>query len=457
MTGDDTRLPYGRPGVRPTAPPAHAQRATRRALAHLLDEHVGIILSLRRRRARRDDPQFAHVEARLADITRITGRPCSRGAGGTGLEEESALAKAVGEAVERYCVGMYAPEAVRLPVREAGARAIDPRSFALFHPRQYELPGFPYARVRDDTTVEWVEGFSLTRRRAVLVPASLVQLADAPGTAPARFGACPVSGYACGDSAEEATLRGIYEVVERDAFMVSWYNRLPGRPLDLSASAAPELRRTLERFSTVPAQVFCLDITTDAGIPSVLALMISARPGRPAAVAATAADLDAERAAARALQELASNNLFVRSLCEAEPHRVPRTPAEVRDPEGHGLFYAARENLRHLEHLLRPSAPALALGRGPTPRVVGEKIETCVRRLAEAGLEAVVVDITAPDVGALGLSVVKVLIPGAQPLDFAGQWPHLGGRRLYEAPARMGRGPAAPGPWALNLFPHPFP
>ena len=53
--------------------------------------------------------------------------------------------------------------------------------------------------------------------------------------------------------------------------------------------------------------------------------------------------------------------------------------------------------------------------------------------------------------------VVKVLVPGAQPIDFGVRWPHVGGERLYAAPARMGYHQVATRPADLNLFPHPFP
>ena len=78
-----------------------------------------------------------------------------------------------------------------------------------------------------------------------------------------------------------------------------------------------------------------------------------------------------------------------------------------------------------------------------------------MRRLGAPGLEVIVVDLTTSDVEGLGFKVVKVLIPGMQPIDF-GPWQRLGGPRLYEVPARLGYS-AASGPQELNLFPHPFP
>jgi ribosomal protein S12 methylthiotransferase accessory factor len=68
-----------------------------------------------------------------------------------------------------------------------------------------------------------------------------------------------------------------------------------------------------------------------------------------------------------------------------------------------------------------------------------------------------VVELTSPEMRELGFRVVKVLVPGLQPIDFGTQWPHLGGRRLYEAPARAGYLQSRTQPRDLNVFPHPFP
>jgi ribosomal protein S12 methylthiotransferase accessory factor len=80
-----------------------------------------------------------------------------------------------------------------------------------------------------------------------------------------------------------------------------------------------------------------------------------------------------------------------------------------------------------------------------------------VSRISAAGLETIVVDLTAPQIRQLGLFVVKALVPGAYPLNFDSRWPHLGGRRLRSAPVTSGL-LETPVPFdALNRLPVPFP
>ena len=431
--------------------------ATLRRLPDLLDPQTGIITSIQFFKVGPDDPQFVHCHATITDTGRLTGGLTIPGTGGTALTQEVALAKAIGESVERYCGEFCNPDSIIVaPFRKIRSEAIDPERLVLFHPSQY-VPRFPFQRPSHDTPMSWIRARSLTYDKEVFAPASLAHMTYPAGEHEPLIDISPVSGYACGNSFEEAALSGICEVVERDAFMIFWYNRLPVPAFDLRAAESPGLRSAVLRYQAAPASVFCADITTETGIPAVLALMVAGSPKWPAAVVATAAHPDTEQAITKALFELAANQLYVRSFYDQPAYRkMPRTVADVVQPEDHGLFYCSHKRLPYLDMLTKPRAvlpPSRrrSLSSGKT----SQDLDTCVRLLAGAGLEVLVADLTTPDVAGLGFNVVKVLIPGMHPIDF-GQWHHLGGRRLYETPARLGYC-AASGPHALNLFPHPFP
>ena len=203
-------------------------RQTLETLPHLLDEHTGLIKKIEWYTQRYNEPQFIHCHATMPDLTRITGRVCSHGTGGTALAEDAALAKAIGESVERYCGDFWNnDQIVHASYTSVKDQAIDPERFVLFHPEQYQAPDFPFQRITKDSRIAWARGFSLTHNRPALVPAALVHLGHQPENGEPYFESGPVSGYACGNTVEEALLGAICEVVERDAFMVFWYNQLP--------------------------------------------------------------------------------------------------------------------------------------------------------------------------------------------------------------------------------------
>ena len=423
-------------------------------LPRLLDPTLGIIRSIEWYTGEADDPDFFHCHARIDAPSRAGTRAIATG--GTAARGEVALAKAIGESLERYCAFADQPPVRVASHAELDGQAVDPRLCTLFHPSQYHVPGFPFRPPSLRARLGWVEGFSLTRQEPRLVPATLTHLTYEPRTPDDAFEDCPVSGYACGRTLEEAALNGLCEVVERDAFMIFWYQWLSVPRLDLATFDAPEVTEALARYRRVPGHVTCASITTDVGIPAVLAMLTSRRRGWPAATIALAANLSVERALVHALGELAANLLLVRS--SLAHGRVPHGPLEVASMEDHGLLYATPRFLGFLDPLLRPRRVVGATGFARTVSDdVGADLEECVRRLGERDLEAIVVDLTTPAVAERGFHVVKVLVPGMQPIDFSMQWPHLGGRRLYEAPERMGYRRLGRRPCDLNLFPHPFP
>ena len=132
--------------------PSSGLQRTLDALPALLDGEVGLIRSL-------------------------AGRLCNSVTGGTGLTEDVALSKAIGESVERYCADLYDPdEVLSASYRDVQAHATDPRRFVLFHPDQYHRPGFPYVPVTEASRLGWVWGHSLTRDEPTLVPAAMVHV-----------------------------------------------------------------------------------------------------------------------------------------------------------------------------------------------------------------------------------------------------------------------------------------
>lgn len=435
---------------------ADRYRPTIDALPLLLDEYVGVIHAIEQYPLQPRDPQFIHCNAVLADVSRIIGWEANEVGGGTGLTADEALAKAIGEAVERYCIDMYVPAEITITsFAELGESAFDPRRCVLFHEEQYATPGFPFKPLTEHTKIVWAPGFSVTRDRPTWTPLSLIAPHHYRREEDGPFDIAPVSGYACGLSVEEAVLRGIYEVIERDSFVINWYNQIPAPEIDLRNLTSVALLQTLDRFRCAPVQIRCCDLTTDIGIPTYIALMLGQDPSWPAVAMACATDVDPVRALQRTLFELAANSLFGRALL-SRGAPVPRRASEVQSQESHALFYTDYERLPYMGHLLSGRLKQLPASPDGN-RDVATTLTAVVEHLSELGYEVIFVDLTTADVEELGFKVVKVLIPGMQPLDFGATVHHLGSKRLYETPSRMGYNIRHTHPNELNRFPHPFP
>jgi ribosomal protein S12 methylthiotransferase accessory factor len=407
-----------------------------------------------------DDARLVRVGCRLADLEPLIGFTTDFRAGGSAPDRDEALAAALGEVAERYSAS-WLPEGLPLATaRELGGSAVDPRRFALFHPRQHVRPGFPFKAFTADTRVRWTPGVALPSNEPAYLPAQLVYLRR---RAPEDTGEEPIgystsNGTACGATFEEAVLGGLLELLERDAFMLTWYGRLSLPRLDWSSEPALTafdvryFRGTGLRYSVI-------DLSCFHEVPTVVAIVRGAPgDGAPLAVGAAAAP-----AAVEAWQDALGEAFAVRAWARAMSHegRVRGFASDFSDLDGfddHILFYANEENARHAEFLDASAAErAIAEITSLEGSDVAEQIAALCERLAARGATAYAVDVTAPDIAAAGLRVAKVVVPELQPLDVAYDGRFLGGRRLYRAAHELGLRSKPLAFDELNPYPHPFP
>jgi ribosomal protein S12 methylthiotransferase accessory factor len=74
----------------------------------------------------------------------------------------------------------------------------------------------------------------------------------------------------------------------------------------------------------------------------------------------------------------------------------------------------------------------------------------------QAGCTTLYVDLTTPDIRDYGLSVVRAVATGLQPIHFGWGEERLGGRRLFELPQKLGFTKGTLSEKELNPYPHPL-
>jgi ribosomal protein S12 methylthiotransferase accessory factor len=409
----------------------------------LVSPFVGVVRGIQDVLAGPDDVRLATAWCESAFPHTLVG-------GGSGPTRDDARAAAIGEAMERYSACIVDPEAlVVASARELGSRAVDPARFALYSESQYRAAGFPYVRFDRDTRLAWIEGVSLPGREPAWLPAQLVHLAG--HASEPRICRTTSSGLACHPSAGEATVAALLELLERDAFMITWKARIAWPLLDWRGHAGIA---AFERAFLRPTGLDwrAIDLSAFWDLPIVAAVV---RDGDAVGVGAAAA-VSVERAVTKALDEAARVRTWASAL-RSEGHEAP--PADdIEEFDDHVRFYADPRNtprIRFLDGSGRrrrvESVPAI---RGAT---VDARIDTICRRLARRRITAYAVDVTAPDVREAGLTVVRAIAPELCALDVEHRARLLGGKRLYEEPQRLGVRDRLLTEADVNPDPHPFP
>lgn len=423
-------------------------------LRRAVSPYVGIVRGVEECLATTSEPRFFQAACEVGTEAGLLGVELDHlsGIGGAGRTRGEAAAAAVGEAVERYSATFVPQERlVVAPARDLPG-AVDPERFALFSERQLAAPGFRFRRFKDDTVIAWVEGSSLPSGKRVYLPAELVYLGPAgiPGERPVAYATS--SGLACGDRVEDTVVRGLCEVLERDAFMIVWANRL-SLPL-LDESQFDPWDSAL--LASAGLQHAAIDLSVFHRFPVVLGVVRAPAPFAGAVGVGAAAAPTVERAWWKALSEAFACRAAGAKLELLDGRATSAGP--VATFEDHIRRYAAHELAPATAFL---DASACVTSAESVPVLEGDAaagwIDALCRRVCEAGSAAYAVDVTAPDVASLGLTVTRIIAPELCRLDVPHDARFLGGRRLYETASRLGLATDVLAEDSVNPDPHPFP
>ncbi|MEV7834325.1 TOMM precursor leader peptide-binding protein [Streptomyces subrutilus] len=430
----------------------------------LFDERFGPV----RRLLRSEDSASCLTSAFVTD-----GRRVDDGGYGRSRDFTDSERIALFEGVERYA-GMR-PTGRRTALRASfdrlgPGRAVDPERLGLPDPAHHGHPASPTVPYTPELEMDWVHGWSLTRRRTAAVPEHVAYW-DVPGDGP-RVVYESSNGCGLGNSPEEALLYGLFEVAERDAFLMAWYAATPLRRI---AAPADDLDTALlaDRAALAGYRLLLLDATNDLDVPAVVAVCRyeGAHPAAPRMFLAAGAHHDPRAAIRSAVAEVVTNVLEAshRSLAEGGPRDPRRLRPMLERPElvvsldDHVGVNSLPEAGPRLEFLFADT-PCVRVEEAwpgaPAPVAdLGVLLRQTVARLARAGLEVIAVDQSEPGLrDRLGLHCVKAIVPGALPMTFG----HVNRRtsglsRLLEVPYRLGRTDRPLHHGELALHPHPFP
>jgi oxazoline/thiazoline synthase len=352
-------------------------------------------------------------------------RGLASGSFGKGSTAEQGEASALMEAIERYS-GIFQGDEIRVKRRFtdfAPGEAILPNEVLLFSELQYRRAIAPTPGTDDadaptpfdrSAEIEWSPVWSLRDRRFKYLPTVILYFFyGGPGSFPADSNGC-----AAGNTLEEAIVQGFLELVERDAYAIWWYNRLQRPAVDLSRFEDSYIRDLQRELADTGRKLWVLDITTDLGIPTYVAITHWMQNGQENIEFGSGAHFDPRIAMLRALTEL--NQFLSIGLMDGGTGEKSSldgtTPLRIAD----------------YPYLTPSSDPLVKAGFAKTFDYADtrEQVMTCVRIAEEAGHDFLVLDQTRPDIE---VSVVRVIVPGLRHF-----YRRFGPGRLFDLPIKLG-------------------
>jgi len=348
----------------------------------------------------------------------------SGGSYGKGSTTEQAEASALMEAIERYC-GIFQGDEIRVARRFGDfppSDAIHPNDVLLFSDAQYnrgQAPGADFdpqvPRPFDPSAkLEWSPIWSMRDKRFKYLPTSLLYFFyRGPGQINADSNGC-----AAGNTPQEAIVQGFLEIVERDAYAIWWYNRLQRPQVDLSLIDDAYIRDLRTKFAENGRQLWVLDVTSDLGVPTFVAILYWTKDSQENIEFGSGAHFDARIALLRALTEL--NQFLSIGL-------MGGGTGEKSSLDGIVPF-----RLQDHPFLSPTRAPMVQPGDAVKFRYsdTGEQVDACVKLAEQAGFDFLVLDQTRPDVG---VPVVRVVVPGMRHF-----YRRFAPGRLFDVPVELG-------------------
>lgn len=339
---------------------------------------------------------------------------------GKGVSHDQSKASALSEAIERYAalyqadVGLNQQSQSQLIAQ--GLRCYDFQSLVPYSQAQYRnfnSPSHPdsvlkqAAKPYENQAVHWLPVWSLTASEQVYVP--LAQCFSNIPFNDDKFGRWHSNGCAAGNTLEEATLQALFELIERDATAIWWYNKLSCPLFDLTRLNQDNLTKLdacLGSGQNGGHDYWVLDITSDLGIPVMGAIGQDKHTG--GLVMGFGCHLIPEMAAQRALTE----------LCQLIP---------IRDQNAAPFDFDAIEKSEYLFGDKTSTTNNYAIDPSLD---IKDDIIAITECLKAKEMEVLVMNYSRAHIP---LNTVKVFVPGLCHI-----WPQLANERLYKAPLTMG-------------------
>ncbi len=378
------------------------------------------------------------------------------GCGGAGWTTEEADLACLGEAIERMLArALPCDDSVQAawawPLKE---KAVDPRRWVLFHPDQYAEKGFPLAPLTPETVCRWVCCRDSATGAPVWVPEEMVFLLPRPGECQRHVHGFS-TGLSCGKVGDPVLLRGAQEVIERDALVGGWWGRYPVEEWPggtVRALLGPAVWERVDR-----PNLTCRFYHVRSLFSAHVTMVSVSGPDQEGQVFSVGSACRATRTESwrKALLEAIQGRHCVRRLL-AQWQSAGRPPLPVPTTFlQHALFYALHPE-RLAATILERAGPARLRALRPAgrpalpPDAEQERTESLADLRAKLGPDRPVLfrNLTPPGLAAHFPEwlVLRVVVPGLQPLHGDHRLPFLGGP-LWR--------PRSVGDWAA-IEPHPF-
>lgn len=285
---------------------------------------------------------------------------------------------------------------------------------------QYRMPGFPYRR---EPSGVWARVENPVTGAPASIPFELVCY-------PHRLegpicGVVGSNGVAAHTDWDEAVLRSVYELIERDALMIHWFGELARERIRVPS----RFKQRVARMDSHGYDLSIVNLTLDLA-PVVLVVCLrrtSVYPRMILGMSAQPRPMDAIDKALTDVEMHLKDDGF-------EPERRVESVQDISDVVDHYVWYNELKNLTEVAFFSASTSTINVESIHQGPRTVRDMNAV----LSRGGFDWYVARFNPRGERETGVSVVRSIVPGLVPISFGFQKDPLGMARLRELPHQLG-------------------
>jgi len=421
----------------------------------LISDRLGLMQNIIKTPRLNNDPLLAAFCMFPCNTTYLHGEKFEGRSSGCNFDIYNAYMGTIGETVERYCPAFYdTKKMMHAKYNDISTHVIPPSEYALFHEKQHAFfkeKNYKMNLFDDDIKLYWDKCIDLTNGKETYSPAAFIYL---PWTIEDKWITVGTStGLAAHTNYYKAMLTALYEIIERDSFVITWYQQIFSHKIIIDKNIQDYIT---QRFPAKYEWHF-FDITYDIQIPVVFGICFGeAEYGKFVAVG-TACRGTISEALRKVILEIGQGVSYFRYLLGEKKDWMPSDDFnEILNFEDHSVFYIKRPELQNVMDIWRKAEASLQIDFFEKDEMnVKQRIKSVIQLLKNKNYNVLLRDITTPDVNQAGFYCLRMVVP--QLLQMGGAYPFyfLGGKRLYEVPKILGHYSREYD--ELNKYPHPFP
>lgn len=402
-------------------------------LADIFSDKFGIVNAMLERHELDKYNLFMYqcLSANTVDLFELS-REVSSGGLGVNENQKIAMTSCLAEALERYCMS-YIPKKEIIKSRKTDLRKENSfDNFFTYNEEQYKKLDVFLNPNKDE--IEWVKIYNIDNRKKFKYwPASLIYL---PYDLNKTVAETTSTGMAAGFTLDECIQSGLLELIERDALMINFMQRLNPPEINLESLNGSNLE--LVKMIKKEYNIKLYKLYSDIRIPIYLSIIYKNEKRHTHYGIGACANLNSDYAINKALKECLFTYFYSLNIMDVRQDN----PEKIKTLYEHFLYYQGN----NFEKLLFNS------------RKIDYKKEIIsfndlLSSLKLQNIDVYYKELTTDDIKKTGIKVVKVVAPGLIDLNKSHIYPRLGANRFFSVPKKLNLKYSN----ELTDMPHPFP